>query len=146
MFYGTGRALCKPYGRLYVNLSDSDELGTFLFQVSGFNSVRTLITRLRYYHAASVGLISCLPLQLKLKGKSRTLSHRTSVYHVDLTLRDGVNLQEAIVSAKQIDEYSKAAGFYQEDLDQMARQSYNNATFDVSREEHLEMSNGVLYE
>nr|WP_262755565.1 hydrolase or metal-binding protein [Acinetobacter courvalinii] len=137
--------LCKPYGRLYVNLNESDELGTFLFQVSGFNSVRTLITRLRYYHAASAGLLSCLPLQLKLKGKSRIQSHRTTIYHVDLTLHDGVNLQEAIISAKQIDGYSKAAGFYQEALDHMARQSYNNATFDVSREERLEMSNGVLY-
>lgn len=137
--------LCKPFGRLYVNLDGSDDLGTFIFQVSGFNSVRTLITRLRYYHAASAGLLSCLPLQLKLKGKSKTQSHRTTIYHVDITLHDGVNLQEAVVSAKQIDGYSKAAGFHQEALDHMARQSYKNATFDVSREEHLEMSNGVLY-
>lgn len=137
--------LCKPYGRLYVNLNGSDELGTFLFQVSGFNSIRTLITRLRYYYAASVGLLSCLPLQLKLKGKSRTQSHRTAIYHVDLTLCDGVSLQEAIVLAKQIDGYSKAVGFYQEALDHMARQSYNNAYFDVSSEENLEMIDGVLY-
>ena len=33
---------CKPYGRLYVNLSEDDELGTFIFRTTGFNSIRTL--------------------------------------------------------------------------------------------------------
>jgi hypothetical protein len=50
---------------------------------------------------------------------------------VDLTLRDGVNLSEAITSAKQMDEQSKAAGFYQEALDHVARQGYGNASFEV---------------
>jgi len=50
-------------------------------------------------------------LQLTLRGKNTTQSYRTPIYYVDLTLRDGVNLQEAISSAKQIDEQSKAAGF-----------------------------------
>jgi hypothetical protein len=54
---------------------------------------------------------------------------------VDLTLRDGINLQEAITSAKQIDEQSKAAGFYQEALDHVARQGYGNASFEVGGEE-----------
>jgi hypothetical protein len=54
---------------------------------------------------------------------------------VDLTLRDGINLQEAITSAKQIDEQSKAAGFYQEALDHVARQGYGNASFGVGGEE-----------
>jgi hypothetical protein len=58
-----------------------------------------------------------LALQLTLRGKSTTQSYRTPIYYVDLTLRDGVNLQDAISSAKQIDEQSKAAGFYQEALD-----------------------------
>jgi len=94
---------CKPYGRLYVNLDESDELGTFIFRTTGFNSIRTLAARLRYYHAASGDLLSCLPLQLTLRGKSTTQSYRTPIYYVDLTLRDGINLQEAITSAKQID-------------------------------------------
>lgn len=66
--------LCKPYGRLYVNLDDSDEFGTFIFRTTGFNSIRTLAARLRYYHAASNGILSCLPLQLNLRGKSTTQS------------------------------------------------------------------------
>lgn len=58
---------------------------------------------------------------------------------MDLTLRDGVNLQEAISSAKQIDEQSKAAGFYQEALDHVARQGYGNASFEVGGEEGLDI-------
>lgn len=132
-------ALCKPYGRLYVNLDESDEFGTFIFRTTGFNSIRTLAARLSYYHAASGDLLSCLPLQLTLRGKSTTQSYRTPIYYVDLTLRDGINLQEAIISAKQIDEQSKAAGFYQEALDHVARQGYGNASFEVVGEEGLDI-------
>ena len=131
--------LCKPYGRLYVNLDESDEFGTFIFRTTSFNSIRTLAARLSYYHAASGDLLSCLPLQLTLRGKSTTQSYRTPIYYVDLTLRDGVNLQEAITSAKQIDEQSKTAGFYQEALDFVARQGYGNASFEVGGEEGLDI-------
>lgn len=131
--------LCKPYGRLYVNLDESDELGTFIFRTAGFNSIRTLAARLRYYQAASGDLLSCLPLQLTLRGKSTIQSYRTPIYYVDLTLRDGVSLQDAITSAKQIDEQSKTAGFYQEALDHVARQSYGNACFEVDGEEGLDI-------
>lgn len=127
--------LCKPYGRLYVNLDESDELGTFIFRTTGFNSIRTLAARLSYYHAASNGLLSCLPLQLTLRGKSTTQSYRTPVYYVDLTLREGVHLQEAIHTAKEIDQKSKLSGFNQAALDQMARQGYGNAQFEVDGEE-----------
>lgn len=130
---------CKPYGRLHVNLDESDELGTFIFRTTGFNSIRTLAARLSYYHAASNRLLSCLPLQLTLRGKSTTQSYRTPVYYVDLTLRDGVHLQEAIQTAKEIDQKSKLCGFNQGALDQMARQGYGNARFEVNIEEGLDL-------
>lgn len=126
---------CKPYGRLHVNLDESDELGTFIFRTTGFNSIRTLAARLSYYHAASNGLLSCLPLQLTLRGKSTTQSYRTPVYYVDLTLRDGIHLQDAIQTAKEIDQQSKAAGFNQSALDQMARRGFANAQFEMGIEE-----------
>ena len=131
--------LCKPYGRLHVNLDESDELGTFIFRTTGFNSIRTLAARLSYYHAASNGLLSCLPLQLTLRGKSTTQSYRTPVYYVDLTLRDGVHLQEAIHTAKEIDQKSKLSGFNQAALDQVALQGYINAQFEVNAEEGLDL-------
>ncbi|MCU4581183.1 hydrolase or metal-binding protein [Acinetobacter gyllenbergii] len=131
--------LCKPYGRIYVNLDESDEFGTFIFRTTGFNSIRTLAARLRYYSAASGDMLSCLPLQLTLRGKSTTQSYRTPIYYVDLTLRDGVNLNDAITTAKKIDEQSKAAGFYQEALDHVARHGYSNANFEVGGEEGLDI-------
>ena len=130
---------CKPYGRLHVNLDESDELGTFIFRTTGFNSIRTLAARLNYYHAASNGLLSCLPLQLTLRGKSTSQSYRTPLYYVDLTLRDGVHLQEAIQTAKEIDQKSKLCGFNQAALDQMAQQGYGNARFEVNSEEGLDL-------
>ena len=129
------RRNCKPYGRLHVNLDDSDEFGTFIFRTTGFNSIRTLAARLSYYHAASGGLLSCLPLQLTLRGKSTTQSYRQPVYYVDLTLREGINLNDAIIQAKQIDEQSKQAGFYQEALDFTARKGFANAVFEINSEE-----------
>ena len=130
---------CKPYGRLHVNLDGSDEFGTFIFRTTGFNSIRTLAARLSYYHAASNGLLSCLPLQLILRGKSTTQSYRQPVYYVDLTLREGISLNEAIIQAKQIDEQSKQAGFYQEALDFTARKGFGNGRMDVDMEEGLDV-------
>ncbi len=130
---------CKPFGRLHVNLDESDELGTFIFRTTGFNSIWTLVARLSYYHAASNSLLSCLPLQLTLRGKSTTQSYRTPVYYVDLTLKDGVNMQQAIQMAKEIDQQSKATGFNQNALDQMARQCFSNARFEVNSEEGVDL-------
>ena len=58
-------------------------------------------------------VMSCLPLQLTLRGKSITQSYLIPIYYVDLTLRECINLKEVITSAKDIDQQNKAAGFYQ---------------------------------
>ena len=129
---------CKAYGRLYANLDESDEMGSFIFRTTGFNSIRTLAARLRYYHAASNGLLSCLPLQLTLRGKSTTQSYRQPVYYVDLTLRDGTNLQSAIQPAQEIDQQSQQAGFNQAALDEVAREGLANAQLIQESAEVLE--------
>ncbi|WP_407545575.1 hydrolase or metal-binding protein [Acinetobacter baumannii] len=130
---------CKPYGRLHVNLDESDEFGTFIFRTTGFNSIRTLAARLSYYHAAANGLLSCLPLQLTLRGKSTAQSYRQPVYYVDLTLREGISLNDAITQARQIEEQSKLVGFYQEAVDQIARRGFANAKFEIHSEEGLDV-------
>ena len=114
-------------------------LETLIFRTTGFNSIRTLAARLSYYHAASNGLLSCLPLQLTLRGKSTTQSYRQLVYYVDLTLREGISLNDAITQAKKIDDQSKEAGFYQEAVDFIARKGFANARFEVNGEEGMEM-------
>ena len=127
--------LCKPYGRLNVKIGDDDELGTFIFRTTGFNSIRSLAARLSYYQAVSGNLLSCLPLQLRIRGKSTTQSHRSAIYYVDLTVREGSSLEQSIVEAKGLDEQRKQSGYNQDALDQAAKLGFSNATFEFSEDE-----------
>ena len=61
------------------------------------------------------------------------------MYYVDLTLREGVSLQEAIQTAQEIDQQAKAKGFNQQALDQMAWQGYCNARFEVNSDEGVDV-------
>lgn len=128
---------CKLFGRLYVNLDDSDELGAFVFRTTGYNSIRTLMARLNYYAAASNNKLSCLPLQLVIRGKSTTQSYRTPIYYVDLTLQDGITLKESIVKAQAINDDLTEHGFNQAALEQSAKAGYANSQFEVDNEDGL---------
>lgn len=132
-FAGEGR--CQPFGRLNVRIGDEDEFGSFVFRTTGFNSIRTLAARLRYFHAVSGGLLSTLPLELRLRGKSTTLSHRAPIYYVDLTVRSGSSLIVALDAARAEDAGRKAAGFDQAALDQAARDGMATGAFEESTED-----------
>ena len=127
--------LCKPYGRLNVKIGDDDELGTFIFRTTGFNSIRSLAARLSYYRAVSGNLLACLPLQLRIRGKSTTQSHRSAIYYVDITVRDGMTLDEAITAARATDLKRLECGYDQVALDEAALIGFNNANFEDSEEE-----------
>jgi hypothetical protein len=126
---------CKPYGRLNVRIGDDDELGSFVFRTTGFNSIRTLSARLKYFHAVSGGRLSTLPLELRLRGKSTTQSHRAAIYYVDLTIQTGVTMTEAIANARSEAENRKDAGFDQVALDQAARLGFAEGAFEESEED-----------
>lgn len=127
--------LCKPYGRLNVKIGDDDELGTFIFRTTGFNSIRSLAARLSYYQAVSGNLLACLPLQMRIRGKSTTQSHRSAIYYVDLTVRDGVTLEQTIVDARITDDQRKQSGYDQDALDQAGQVGFSNAAFEFSEDE-----------
>jgi hypothetical protein len=129
------KAGCKPYGRLNVRIGDDDELGTFIFRTTGFNSIRTLAARLSYFQSVSGNLLACMPLELKLRGKSTTQSHRTAIFYADITVRDGMSLEQAIAEARAIHERRQAVGFDQEGLDHAARSGFQNAAFETTEEE-----------
>lgn len=131
------RGGCKPYGRMNVRIGDDDELGSFIFRTTGFNSIRTLSTRMRYLQAASGGLLASLPLELRLRGKSTTQSHRTPVYYVDLTPRTGMSLAQAVAAARTLAEEGRAAGIDQAALDEAARQGFACGAFEESAEEGM---------
>lgn len=131
--------MCKPYGRLNVAIGEDDALGTFIFRTTGFNSIRTLAARLSYYRAVSGNLLACLPLELRLRGKSTTQSHRGAIYYVDLAVREGMTLEDAITEAKALDTRRKEAGLDQEALDAAALAGFSNATFEFTEEEGPEI-------
>lgn len=126
---------CKPYGRLNVRIGDDDETGSFIFRTTGFNSIRTLFARLKYFHAVSGGMLSTLPLELRLRGKSTAQSHRSPIYYVDLTIKTGMTMADAIASARAESEVRKAAGFDQAALDEAARSGFAAGAFEESEED-----------
>lgn len=126
---------CKPYGRLNVVIGDDDPLGSFVFRTTGFNSIRTLAARLQYFSAISGNRLACLPLELRLRGKSTRQSHGTPIFYVDITVRSGLSMEGALLDAKQLDETRQASGFDQSALDRAARQGFNNGAFEDSEED-----------
>ncbi|WP_426427033.1 hydrolase or metal-binding protein [Pseudomonas palmensis] len=126
---------CKPYGRLNVVIGDDDPLGSFVFRTTGFNSIRTLAARLHYLQAISGNRLACLPLELRLRGKSTRQSHGTPIFYVDITVRSGLSLEDALRAAKQLEETRQAAGFDQNTLDRAARQGFSNGAFEDSEED-----------
>mgnify|MGYP000067743189 CR=1 FL=1 len=135
--FGKG-GLCKVYGRLNVSVNteqDTDALGSFIFRTTGYNSIRTLAARLRYFQAVSGDILPCMDLVLRLRGKSTTQSYRTPIFYVDLTLPDGVNLEDAIVQAKVRHESRLEVGFDQGALDEAARAGFANALFEETEDD-----------
>lgn len=126
---------CKPYGRLNVALSDDDSLGSYIFRTTGFNSIRTLSARLQYFQAISGNKLSCLALELRLRGKSTRQSLGTPIYYVDITPRSGLSTEEMLLQAKQLDEVRRNAGFDQDALDQAAKQGLGNGAFEDGEED-----------
>lgn len=132
--FGQGGA-CKPYGRLNVLIGDEDETGSFIFRTTSYNSIRTLAARLHYFSAVSGNRLACLPLELKLRGKSTTQSYRSAIYYVDIGMRAGSSLEMAITEARELDERRRSVGLDQAGLDAAARRGFGNGAFEESIED-----------
>ena len=126
---------CKPFGRLNVLIGDDDPLGSFVFRTTGFNSIRTLSARLAYLQAISGNRLAYLPLELRLRGKSTRQSLGTPIYYVDLTVRSGVSVEEALTEAKRLAADRESAGFDQVALEKAARLGFANGAFEESEDE-----------
>jgi hypothetical protein len=119
--FGKG-GLCKPYGRLNVKIADDDDLDTFIFRTTGYNSIQTIAARLSYYQAVSGGLLAYMPLELKLRGKSTTQ-------------KEGMLLQEAVAEARETARQLKEEGVDQAALDAAAAKGFGNALFEYDEDE-----------
>lgn len=123
---------CKAYARLNVVVGDGEEdaLGSFVLRTTSFNTIRTLAARLQYFSAVSGGRLACMPLELKLRGKSTAMSHRAAIFYVDLVVRAGLTLEQAIAEAIQKDGTRRDAGLDQGALDEAARKGFANGAFE----------------
>jgi len=128
---------CKAYARLNVLVGDpnDDALGSFVLRTTSFNTIRTLAARMQYYSAVSGGLLACMPLELKLRGKSTTMSHRAAIYYVDLVVSSGLTLEQAIAEAREVDQARRTAGMDQGALDEAARHGFANGAFEELEED-----------
>ena len=159
---------CKPYGRLNVHVDvpastqakdaakeetqaegkqetkqdltkdSEDELGSFVFRTTGFNSIRTLSARLRYLHAVSGGILASLPLALRLRGKSSSNQYRSTLYYVDLTTRPGSSLADAVAQGQMLNSQRQQAGLHQAALDEAARAGLAMGAFEEDPDEGLD--------
>ena len=84
-------------------------------------------------------LLACLPLELRLRGKSTTLSRGTPIFYVDLTLREGMGFEEALTQARQTFLQREAMAYNQQALDAVARAGFANGAFEDSPDEALEV-------
>ena len=105
-------------------------MGSFVLRTTSYNTIRTLAARLEYFNAVSGGRLACMPLELKLRGKSTAMSFRSAIFYVDLVVRSGLRLEEAVAQAIQLDGHRKDAGFDQEALDEAARHGFANGAFE----------------
>lgn len=126
---------CKPYGRLHVLIGDDDPTGTFIFRTTSFNSIRTLTARLSYFSALSGDRLACLPLELRLRGKSTSQSFGQPIYYVDLVLSSGVTISDALDKAESLSQERKRTGFDQAALDESARLGFAQCAFEESGED-----------
>ncbi|TDS69609.1 phage capsid protein [Comamonas sp. JUb58] len=134
---------CKPFGRFHVRIDhpecQADALSTFVLRTTGINSMRTLLTRMQYLQAVSGGLLSFLPLEIRLRAKSTTMSRRTPIYYVDIGVRDGVTLGAAIAQAVDAAEHGRKTGHDQDALEQAARAGYALGLFEELSAEAAEI-------
>jgi hypothetical protein len=59
----------------------------------------------------------------------------TPIYYVDLNVRSGVSVEDALTEAKRMEADRQEAGFDQVALETAARQGFSNGAFEESEEE-----------
>ena len=127
---------CKLYARMNVQIEgQSDELGTFVFRTTGFNSVRTLSARMSYLHALTGGKLAGIPLSLRLRAKTSANSYKSVVYFVDLQVREGMSLAEACQAGQAHRQAWEDIGLSREAFEAAARDGFDRSAFEDAEEE-----------
>lgn len=127
---------CKPYTRLNVQIDgQEDELGSFMYRTAGWNSLRTLQSKLLYLHGLSNGKLAGLPLDLVIRGKSSQQSMGSTFFYLDLVIRKGYSMPQAVKEARQFQQDWEEAGISRDAFEEMARQGIANGMFEDAPDE-----------
>ena len=138
---------CQPFGRLNLQIAGQDDpLASFIFRTRGWNSIRTLRTKLAYLGAALGGKLAGLPLLLVMRAKSSRRSFNTPFFFLDLVFRDATpaGIAQAV---KQRDAHLlalKEAGLDLEALERAARSCLRNGAFEETDDDALEYEDLML--
>lgn len=134
------QARCKLHARVHVQIEgQDDEMSAFVFRTTGYNSVRTLIYKLKGLHSRCNGLLKGLPLSLVMRAKSTTQSMGQPVYYLDLMVREGKKLYEALKEAKEIRNIEEEAGLNQQAYELMVKKGLANSAFAETEEDGMEI-------
>lgn len=129
-------ARCKPYARLNVQVEgQTDELGAFIFRTTGWNSIRTITARLLALKSLAGGNLAGIPLVLKMEAKSTSKSHGAPVYYVDLRIRDGFTLVQAIAEGKKYRQVWEDAGISRVEFERAVKEGLANGIFEDTEED-----------
>ena len=110
-----------------------------LCRTTGYNSIRTLLSRLHYFSAVSNNQLASLPLALRIRGKSTTQSFRQAIFYVDIITRSEHSLAQTIAMATETNLNRQQAGFDQQALDHAAKLGFANGEFEDTEDEGLEV-------
>ncbi len=136
---------CKIFGRLYVQIEgQKNDLATFIHRTRGFNATKALQASINGLAQGFPGLLAGMPLTLKLRGKSSSLSHGSLFFYADLELRDGATLAEAAKAAKDRKEELEATGFKRDKFEEAYLQGLQASPFDETSEEADELEEWFL--
>jgi len=127
---------CKPYTRLSVQIDgQEDELGTFTYRTTGWNSLVALQSKLTKLYALANGKLAGMPLQLVMRAKSSAQSMGSIFFYLDLEIRKGKNIVSAVQEAHKFQKEWEDLGINRDAFEEMTRQGIANGMFEDSPDE-----------
>lgn len=135
---------CDVFARLNVQIEgQNDPLSSFILRTGSFNAVKTLREKLEMMHAYFGGRLVGVPLLLKLRQKSSSMSMQSKFYYVDLVLNK-VSLAVAAKLARDAEEGMKQDGIDQQAFEQAVMGGINNGGFEDSVENFEELEEFII--
>jgi hypothetical protein len=135
---------CDVFARLNVQIEgQNDPLSSFILRTGSFNAVKTLREKLEMMHAYFGGRLVGVPLILKLRQKSSSMSMQSRFYYVDLVLNN-VTLAEAAKLARDKEEEMKNDGIDQQAFEQAVMAGINNGGFEEGEENFEELEEFII--